>query len=168
MMCSVSQFMTIFSPKLLPISPGVGSRAPKSCNPHNQCMSTTRDATLELLLRAPKLTSPNIDFSKFPRPLCTRELRLRATACNEPDAHGQLLGTTCNSSCCLVSATKCEPRQFAMTPFTKSQSSTGVVAYLRHLGCSPPRGENVHGHAAFDSAAAAAAKHLQLLTITLS
>jgi hypothetical protein len=31
MMCSVSQFMTIFSPKLLPISPGVGSRAPKSC-----------------------------------------------------------------------------------------------------------------------------------------
>jgi hypothetical protein len=29
-MCSVSQFITIFSPKLLPISPGVGSRAPKS------------------------------------------------------------------------------------------------------------------------------------------
>lgn len=32
MMCSVSQFITIFSPKLEPISPGVGSRAPKSCS----------------------------------------------------------------------------------------------------------------------------------------
>lgn len=30
MMCSVSQFITIFSPKLLPISPGVGSLAPQS------------------------------------------------------------------------------------------------------------------------------------------
>lgn len=44
MMCSVSQFMTIFSPKLLPISPGVGSRAPKSCKFHSHAYSDVTES----------------------------------------------------------------------------------------------------------------------------